>query len=201
MQKELDQTAYGVSNREARTNLIKPRPVAAIFNDWRAASNAVDELHIAGFGDDRIGIARLNSDKLVRVDPTTGRVEETKTNGDVAAGVGAGAVVGGATGLLAALASLLIPGIGPVVAGGVLATTFGTAVGTAVAGTAIGAGVGAVAGGLIGALTSVGFSDEEARYYEIELKRGGTLVTLSPGTREREALDILERNGGRTTLV
>jgi hypothetical protein len=168
------------------------RPIAAIFDDWHAASSAVDELQNAGFNDDRVGIARLdaNNDQISRSDADLADVNNNDKTSDVVSGIGTGVVVGGATGLLAALASLFIPGIGPVVAGGVLATTLATAAG-------IGASIGAVAGGIIAALTSSGFSEEEAHYYESELRRGSTLVTVSPGERDSEAIQILQRNGGR----
>ena len=55
-----------------------------------------------------------------------------------------------------------------------LASAFGLAGGTAVAG----AGIGAAAGGLIGALTGLGFSHEEATYYDEGVRSGRTLVTV-----------------------
>lgn len=168
-------------------------PIAAVFDNWQAANNALMELERAGFDSDRIGIARLDGERQDVV------VDKTYKDGgkSVAKGVGTGAVLGGATGLAAALASLLIPGVGPIVAGGVLATTFGAAAGTAIAGAGIGAGVGAAAGGLIGSLSSLGFSDEEARYYESEIRAGRTLLTVSPGFNDAEARRILSANGGR----
>ena len=97
-----------------------------------------------------------------------------------------GAALGGATGLLAALASLAIPGVGPIIAGGVLGTTLA------------GAGIGAAAGGLIGALTSLGLSEEDARYYEEGIRSGGTLVTVHDNARTADAVRVLEQFGGRT---
>ena len=78
------------------------------------------------------------------------------------------------TGLLVGIGALAIPGIGPVVAGGALATAFGMGGGTAVAG----AGIGAAAGGIVGALTSLGFSKDEAEYYDTGVREGRTLVTV-----------------------
>jgi len=91
-----------------------------------------------------------------------------------ATGAVAGGVLGGITGLLVGIGALAIPGIGPVVAGGALASAFGLGGGTAVAGAGIGAGV----GGVIGALTGLGFSKDEAEYYDRGVRDGRTLVTV-----------------------
>jgi len=72
------------------------------------------------------------------------------------------------------IGALAIPGIGPVVAGGALASAFGMGGGTALAGAGIGAGVGGVAGALMG----LGFSKEEADYYDSGVREGRTLVTV-----------------------
>lgn len=174
------------------------RTVAAVFRNWDEATHAVHALQDAGFDDDEIGIARMDDKKgSVKQVDTSGRAKDTGEN--VAGGIAAGAAVGGVTGLLAALASLAIPGVGPIVAGGVLATTFGTAAGTAIASAGVGAGIGAAAGGLIGALTSLGLSEEEARYYESDMRSGSTLVTVRADYAQAdEAIRVLQQSGGQT---
>jgi len=97
-----------------------------------------------------------------------------KVVGGATTGAVAGGVLGGLTGLLVGIGALAIPGIGPVIAGGALASAFGLGGGTAVAG----AGIGAAAGGIVGALTGLGFSDDEARYYDEGVRGGRTLVTV-----------------------
>lgn len=179
------------------TNTSNTRTVAAVFRDWNDATRAVGKLQDVGFDDDQIGIARLDTESgNLRQESVSG---EKKDDGEkVAGGIAAGAAVGGVAGLLAALASLAIPGVGPIVAGGMLATTFGTAAGTAIAGAGVGAGIGAAAGGLIGALTSLGLSEDEARWYESGMRSGGTLVTVRAGARADEAIRMLQQMGGET---
>lgn len=170
------------------TRKIETRAVARVFDTWAAASRAVDQLRVAKFRDDEIGIVSLESQRNGKhVDGAT------VTDDSVGAGAATGAAVGGTLGILAALASLAIPGVGPIVAGGILGTTLGTAAATTVAG----AGIGAAAGGLLGAITSLGFSEDDARWYEEGVRKGGTLVTVH-SDRMDEAVRIMEQEGGRT---
>jgi hypothetical protein len=65
-----------------------------------------------------------------------------------------------------------------------LASAFGLGGGTAVAG----AGIGAAAGGVIGALTGLGFSHDEAAYYDEGIRGGRTLVTVDDEDGRAEGL-------------
>jgi len=171
------------ANDLTRTNT---QTVARVFDSWSAASQAVDGLRAEDFRDDQIGILSLDS-KSGDVRQSNVRDGEIVDDGqNIVSGVATGAAVGGAAGLLAALAALAIPGVGPIIAGGVLGTTLA------------GAGIGAAAGGLIGALTSLGFSEEDARYYEEGIRKGGTLVTVHDSNRLTDAVRVLEQFGGRT---
>lgn len=58
-------------------------------------------------------------------------------------------------------------------------------------GTAIGAGVGAIPE----ALVHTGVREDEATYYEEEVREGRTLVTVRADGRYAEARDILRRRG------
>jgi uncharacterized protein (TIGR02271 family) len=95
-----------------------------------------------------------------------------------ATGVGVGALwaIGIAAGLL--------PAIGPVIAGGLLASVVASAAG------------GAAVGGIVGALIGLGIPEEEAEFYESEVKAGRTMVTVKAGERHAEAMAILQRHGG-----
>jgi hypothetical protein len=177
-------------NRTNDLTQTNTQTVARVFDSWSSASQAVDALRAEDFRDDQIGILSLDQ-KSGDVRQSNVRDGEIVDDGQkVASGVATGAAVGGAAGLLAALASLVIPGVGPIIAGGVLSTTLGT--------TLAGAGIGAAAGGLIGALTSLGFSEEDARYYEEGIRKGGTLVTVHDSSRLTDAVRVLEQFGGRT---
>jgi hypothetical protein len=77
-----------------------------------------------------------------------------------------------------------IPGVGPILSLGTLAATM------------FGAAAGGTGGGVVGALIGADFPEEEARFYERELKAGRILVGVNAGNRSREALDILHLSGG-----
>jgi len=146
-----------------------------VFPDHEQAHRALTALEDAGFDKDQIGYASPRGNDL------TGEVTDEKPSiPAIAAGAVGGGTVGG---LLGAGTLLLIPGLGPVVAGGLFLSTIW------------GAAIGSVAGGLIGAFMSVGVPEEEARYYQHELEKGHTLVTVKGEERAQQALHILQENG------
>jgi hypothetical protein len=156
------------------------RALVSVFDDRIAAEEAVDALHQAGFAHDHIGFAIRGAE-----DVAGGMIVDavgTKDAKGAVAGALTGSMVGG---VVAAAISLLIPGVGPVVAGGILASFFGGAI----AGTAV--------GGILGAMTGLGVSEDEARYYEEEFRDGRAIVAVRAGARVRDAADILARFGGR----
>ena len=63
------------------------------------------------------------------------------------------------------------------------------------------AGAGATVGTVVGGLIGLGIPEDEAAYYEDELKGGRTLVTVhaedSAFGRAADAREILSRHGGR----
>jgi hypothetical protein len=148
--------------------------VVGVFRTRGEAERAVDNLAVAGFRDDQLGILTRSS----TTDSARGTSPAAGTN--VGEGAAAGAVTGG---LLGAAASLLIPGVGPVIAGGIIATVLGSAV------------VGAAAGGVLGALVGLGVPEDEARYYEGEFTAGRTLVTVKTDDRWEDARSILRQAG------
>ena len=153
--------------------------LVGVFDDRLAAEMAVRELEAAEFNDDAIGFA-IRGSEVVR----GGMITDAQGTKD-AKGAVTGAITGGMVGgVLAAAASLMIPGVGPVVAGGVLASFFGGAI----AGTAV--------GGILGAMTGLGVSEDEARFYERHFNEGKAIVAVKPGARAAEAGEILRRHGG-----
>jgi hypothetical protein len=162
-----------VATNTQRTTLI------AAFEDRMAAERAVDDLERAGFSLDQIGYAIRGLDAVRggMITDTVGAKDGRGALTGMATGAGLGAVLGAA-------AAMLIPGFGPVVAGGVLAMAFGGAI----AGTAV--------GGIFGAMTGLGVSEEEARYFEQEFNSGRALVAVKAGNRCTDAAEILRRHGG-----
>jgi len=156
-----------------RTTLV------AAFADRLEAERAVDDLEQAGFNVDDVGFAIRGSDVA-----SGGMITDemgAKDRPGALAGMATGAGVGA---LLGAAAAMLIPGVGPVVASGVLAMAFGGAI----AGTAV--------GGIFGAISGLGVSEEEARFYEQEFRSGKAIVAVKAGNRAAQAAEILRRHGG-----
>ena len=146
------------------------RVYGGLYADPDAAGRGIRRFRDSGYDADRIGIVSRDREEAKELAEDTG----THVAAGAATGAVAGGLLGGLTGLLVGIGALAIPGIGPVVAGGALATAFGMGGGTAVAG----AGIVAAAGGIVGALTSLGFSKDEAEYYDHGVREGRTLVTV-----------------------
>jgi len=156
---------------------LKHATVVGVFNTRAEAEAALRDLRAAGFKDDQIGmVARNASGKLV---DETG---ETYAEEGAAVGAVAGAATGAAVG--AGILAGVIPVIGPVMALGTLGTILVNAAG------------GAAIAGVAGALIGWGIPEEDAKYYESEVKAGRFLVTVDAKDREAEAWTILSRHGG-----
>ena len=149
-----------------------------VFDDRNDADLAAQDLREKGFKDDQIGYAWRDEEGKTHT-------EGNKAGKMAASGAGTGVVLGG---LIGAGAALLIPGIGPVVSGGLLAT--------ALAGGATGAVTGAVAGGISGALLGLGIPEDEAKYYDQQVRDGRTLMTVRADDRYSDASDIVRRRKG-----
>jgi len=108
----------------------------------------------------------------------TGAAGETHIAQGAAIGAGVGAGAAALTSL--AMAANVIPVIGPVLAVGPLAAALISAAG------------GAAAGGGAGALVGWGIPEEDAKYYEGEVKAGRYLVTVDAGDRS-DAWDVYAR--------
>jgi hypothetical protein len=150
-----------------------------VFDDRLEAERAVDELEAMGFRHDQVGYAIRGSDAV-----RGGMITDTAGAKD-GKGAAVGAVTGAATGgILAAAVTALLPGAGPILAAGMLAMFAGYA------------GAGAAIGGILGAMTGLGVSEDEAKYYEKAFNEGKAIVAVQPGTRGTEAGEILRRHGG-----
>jgi len=153
--------------------------VVAVFDDPDLARDAISALKDAGFSGSDISVLMPDRDQTRAMAEDTG----TEAGAGAATGLVAGGLLGGMTGWLVGIGALAIPGVGPFIAAGAL--------GAALTGAAIGAGVGAIAGALVG----MGVPEEEAGWYEGEVKGGRTLVTVRAGARDDVAEDILHDYG------
>lgn len=159
--------------------------VVGLFDNYKDAQSAVNDLEAAGFGHNDVSLVSNNADSSFGTHESAGSTGGLNAGGaarGLVGGAAEGAVLGGLTGLAASLALLLIPGIGPVAAIGPLAATLS------------GAGLGAAGGGIIGGLTGFGIPKHEAGVYSEGVRRGGTLVTVrTDESRADEAAGILDR--------
>jgi uncharacterized protein (TIGR02271 family) len=159
------------------TRKKKYNAVVGVFETRERAERAMDALKADGFEDVSL-VFRNAEGKTV----TSGDGEETYAEEGAAIGAVAGAAGGAAVG--AALLTGLIPAIGPVLAIGSLGTILLNAAG------------GAAIAGIAGALIGWGIPEEDASFYENEVKGGRFLVTVEAGGRADEARTILHRFGG-----
>lgn len=153
-------------------NKDKRNVAVGVFPDHVQADAAIAELRRSGFRDDQIGIVGPHEGPAGIKHTEGSKMGEGVAIGALA-GVGAGGLVG--LGILAGV----IPVIGPVIAGGTLAMMLANAAG------------GAAIGGLVGGLVGLGIPEEEANYYESEVKTGRTVVTVKAENRYAEAERIL----------
>ena len=155
--------------------------VIGVFEDGRAARDAIHALKDAGFRGDDISVL------LPEQEP--GRQFETETGVATTTGATTGAltggVLGGVAGWLIGIGALAIPGVGPFIAAGPIMA--------ALAGAGIGGSVGGVTGGLIG----LGLPEYEAKRYDGRISRGDILISVHAenSDAEKRAKQILEDTG------
>jgi uncharacterized protein (TIGR02271 family) len=161
------------------TRRKKKNAVIGIFESRTQADRAMKDLRAAGFKEGEIGlVARDHRGQATRVDGGGDTYADEGAVAGAVAGAGAGALVG--VGVLAGV----IPVVGPVLAVGTLGTILLNAAG------------GAAIAGIAGALIGYGIPEEDAEYYESEVKAGRFLVTVEANGREAEARSIMNRTGG-----
>jgi hypothetical protein len=150
-----------------------------VFHTRDAAERAIADLRAAGYRNDQIGLVGKDaSGKTVKEDGAG----DTNAAEGAAVGATVGAVGGAAVG--AGILAGVIPVIGPVLAIGTLGTVLLNAAG------------GAAIAGIAGALIGWGIPEEDAKYYEGEVKAGRYLVTVDAGDRRDDAWGIYTRHGG-----
>jgi uncharacterized membrane protein len=158
--------------------MIETRQVTVcLFNDPEAAREAIYELREAGFVGDDISL-------LAPDEAASGKDKGEKAREGAATGAVVGGLFGGLAGWLVGLGTLAIPGVGPFIAAGALAAALG--------GVVLGAGLGAIAG----ALVSMGIPENEAKYYEGEVRKGRSLVAVRGGRRNDDADRMMRKHGG-----
>jgi hypothetical protein len=150
-----------------------------VFSDRSNAQKAVSGLRSAGFSEREIGLVSSNSEGEDGNSP-----DADGNNAAEGAAIGAATGIGVGTLWAIGIAAGFLPAIGPAIAGGIFASILASAAS------------GAAVGGLVGALIGLGMSEEEAEFYETEVKAGRTIVTVATEDRAAEAVKILRANGG-----
>jgi uncharacterized protein (TIGR02271 family) len=158
----------------------KRKVAIGVFETRQEADQAVEELRRAGFTKDQIGVAARNPDATVKATGKKGAEAEHAAEGTLI-GALAGAGIGGLVGL--GVLAGVVPVIGPAIAAGTLGVILSNAAG------------GAAIVGLSGALIGWGMSEEDAAYYENEMKAGRYVVTVHAGDRIDEAWRIMNQRG------
>jgi len=157
-----------------KTAADKRTTTVGVYQTHDEAARAVAELKRSGFTDQQVSLVGKDG---------RGKV---KTEGNMAAeGAATGAAVGAGAAALASLGMTfgIIPVIGPILAVGPLAAALISAAG--------GAAAASLAGGLIG----MGIPEEEAQYYEGEVKAGRYVVAVNSPDRYQEAWSVLHSTG------
>ena len=168
---------------------MSERIASAVFDSRDEAERALAELRSAGIPDDAISI-------IGKSERGDGSGIDEDEDGANKSGAVKGAIGGAAAGGLLGLAALAIPGVGPLAAAGAIAAS------AMPEAAAIGAGIGATVGGLSGLLSKEGVDDDDAKYYEENINRGGYFVGVHAdrwnGGSLEQAREILYRNGGHS---
>ena len=151
--------------------------VVGVFETRAQAERAMEELKRAGFSDSQITLVMHHRDKSTVEVTDLDAAKAAQVSGESKAGEGAG--IGAAAGAVAGGLMALIPGVGPVLSIGTLA------------GAIFGVVAGGAGGGIVGALIGQDFPEDEARFYERELKAGRVLVGVQAGDRYEQARNIL----------
>jgi hypothetical protein len=176
---------------------MNDRIASAVFDSRDEAERALTQLRDAGITDSAISVVGQPDEGGSEWSGSRSYDGDGDT-GEAKSDVVKGAVIGTGTGAVLGIAALAIPGVGPLVAAGAIAAS---AIPTAAA---IGAGAGLAAGSVAGLLASHGVDEEDSKYYEDRLTKGGIFVSVkaedtdAAGVSIEEAREILFRNGGHS---
>jgi hypothetical protein len=154
--------------------------VAGIFDHYRQAAEAIEDLWKAGFGQDQIEM--ITPAEQIPEKATTEAVMQKDAEDGAVTGAVTGAVIGAIGG---ALAMTLVPPLGLAVTGAVLTGAVG------------GAALGAAGGTFLGTFIAMGTSEQHAHRYSRAVEEGYTVVIVKEIDRAAEAREILARHGAR----
>jgi hypothetical protein len=146
--------------------ITQNRRAIGLFSNRQDAETALYRLRDAGFNMDKVSVIAKNASNAEQIAGANVDKGE-QVRGGAGAGAIAGSATGGLLGLVGSLGVLAIPGVGPA-----------AEVGIVLANTLLGSGIGAAGGGLVGALIGWGIPEDQAEYYDTQVKQGGYLVLI-----------------------
>ncbi|MEW9856706.1 hypothetical protein [Novosphingobium sp. M1R2S20] len=164
---------------------------SAIFDTRNEAEQAIQALRSRGVREKSISVISRHDSDFEHAHGND-KHEHTDTK---ASATGKGMAIGAGAGAVAGLAALAIPGVGPFIAAGAVAEALGL-FGSAAATSAV---VGGAIGGLTGALMKYGVDEEDARYFDERIQRGGYWVGVDledSGANRLEVEKILHEHRG-----
>lgn len=169
------------------------KSVFGLYSAREKAEHAVAALHADGFSPANISVLLAENMKAAenRKPAELATEQTTKAPEAAAVGVGSGAALGGAVGWLVGAGALILPGIGPVIAAGPILAALA------------GMGIGGALGGFAGTLVGMGIPEDEAKIYEGQVLKGGTLVAVSCDSAElvNRAEHILRNSGAQDVVL
>lgn len=166
-------------NNQGTSPQQEPGMLTGLFRDRESTESAYQSLRDRGYSEEEINV--MMSDET-RNKYYTG--PDTELGSKALEGTGAGAAIGGTLGAviggIAAIGTnVLLPGLGLIVWGPLAAALAG-------------AGAGGLTGGLVGALIGWGIPEDRAKLYESGIREGGTVVGVTP--KSREDADFFEKH-------
>ncbi len=152
--------------------------ITVLFKSPKCANLAYNYLTSAGF--DKNDITVIMSKETRDQNFKDVKMPEDSLGSKAVEGMGLGSAVGGTVGAVAAAiaaigTSVMIPGLGLVIAGPIAAAL-------------VGAGTGSAIGSIVGGLVGLGISDEEAKLYEDDIKKGGILIGVKASNERFDEL-------------
>lgn len=176
----------------------KRRNVAsAVFETRAEAERAIERLSASGISESSISVISKHDHAFERDHDHHADHDRHEHTDTKASGAGKGLAIGAGAGAIAGLAALAIPGVAPFFAAGAVAEALGI-VGSTAATSAV---VGGAIGGITGALMKYGVDEEDARYFDEHLQRGGYWVGVdldASRANRSEVESILYDHGGHT---
>lgn len=168
---------------------------SAVFETRAEAEAAIDQLRRSGVGDKAISVISKHDEGFERDHHS--ELSDHHHADTKGSGAAKGLAIGAGGGAVAGLAALAIPGVAPFFAAGAVAEALGV-IGSTAATSAV---VGGAIGGLTGALMNYGVDEEDARFFDERLQRGGYWVGVDLGEirgDRREVDRILHGHRGYT---